>query len=169
MPAKPARSSACLPHRSAFSSLEYEPGGSQSPRHPSASASTLCMGEDPSPSYYAQVMFASCVGDHTLDSSISGTGDRFFYSVTASPDKLCVKLVNASSTGLPVTISLNGLGAGTHTVRIDTLKANTTWATNTIAHPDRIVPVRSTASVKGERVQHVMPGYAIQTLEIDLK
>ena len=122
-----------------------------------------------SPSYYAQVMFASCVGDHTLDSSISGTGDRFFYSVTASPDKLCVKLVNASSTGLPVTISLNGLGAGTHTVRIDTLKANTTWATNTIAHPDRIVPVRSTASVKGERVQHVMPGYAIQTLEIDLK
>ena len=80
-----------------------------------------------------------------------------------------MKLVNASSGGQPVTISLNGLGAGTHTARIDTLKANTTWATNTITHPDRIVPVRSTASVKGERVQHVMPGYAIQVLEIDLK
>ena len=50
-----------------------------------------------SPSYYAQVMFASCLGDHTLESSVSGAGDRFFYSVTASPDKLCLKLVNASS------------------------------------------------------------------------
>jgi alpha-N-arabinofuranosidase len=38
-----------------------------------------------SPSYYTQVMFASCLGDHTLDSSVSGVGDRFFYSVTASP------------------------------------------------------------------------------------
>ena len=114
-------------------------------------------------------MFASCLGDHTLNSSVSGAGDRFFYSVTSSPNKLCVKLVNASSTEQPVSIALNGIGAGTHTARIDTLKANTTWATNTITHPERIVPVKSTASIKGERVQHVMPGYAIQVLQIDLK
>jgi len=122
-----------------------------------------------SPSYYAQVMFASCLGDHTLNSSVSGAGDRFFYSVTASPNKLCVKLVNASSTEQPVTIALNGLGAGTHTARVDTLKANTTWATNTITHPESIVPVKSTTSIKGERVQHVMPGYSIQVLQIDPK
>jgi alpha-N-arabinofuranosidase len=122
-----------------------------------------------SPSYYTQVMFASCLGDHTLDSSASGAGDRFFYSVTKSPDKLCLKLVNASSTEQPVSIALNGIGAGTHTAHIDTLKANTTWATNTITHPERIVPVKSTATIKGERLQHVMPGYAIQVLQIDLK
>ena len=40
-----------------------------------------------SPSYYAQVMFASCLGDHTLDSSVSGAGDKFFYSVTASAEQ----------------------------------------------------------------------------------
>ena len=108
-------------------------------------------------------------GDHTLDSSASGAGDRFFYSVTKSPDKVCLKLVNASSTEQPVSIALNGIGAGTHSARIDTLKASTTWATNTITHPERIVPVKSTATIKGERLQHVMPGYAIQVLQIDLK
>jgi alpha-N-arabinofuranosidase len=122
-----------------------------------------------SPSYYTQVMFASCLGDHTLNSSVSGAGDRFFHSVTKSPDKVCLKLVNASSTDQPVSIALNGIGAGTHTTRIDTLKANTTWATNTITHPERIVPVKSTTSVKGDRLQHVIPAYAIQVLQIDLK
>jgi alpha-N-arabinofuranosidase len=122
-----------------------------------------------SPSYYTQVMFASCLGDHTLDSSASGTGDRFFSSVTKSPDKVCLKLVNASSTEQPVSIALNGIGAGRHTAHIETLKANTTWAANTITHPERIVPVKSTAAIKGERLQHVMPGYAIQVLQIDLK
>lgn len=122
-----------------------------------------------SPSYYAQVMFASCLGDHTLDSSVSGTGDRFFYSVTASPNKLCLKLVNATSTELPLDIALSGLGASTHTGRIDTLKANTTWATNTIAHPERIVPVRSAAAIQGEHLRHVMPAYSIQVVELDLK
>ena len=66
-----------------------------------------------SPSYYAQVMFASCLGDHTLDSSVSGAGDKFFYSVTSSPDKVCLKLVNAGSAEQPVEIALNGLPAGT--------------------------------------------------------
>ena len=114
-------------------------------------------------------MFASCLGDHILNSSVSGTADRFFYSVTGSPDKLCVKLVNASSTEQPLAIRLNGLGAGTHTAHIDTLKANTTWATNTIAQPERILPVKSTATIKGDRMQHVMPGYSIQVVEVDLK
>ena len=49
-----------------------------------------------SPGYYTQVMFASCLGDHTLNSSVSGAGDKFFYSVTSSPDKVCLKLVNAA-------------------------------------------------------------------------
>jgi len=122
-----------------------------------------------SPSYYAQVMFASCLGDHTLDSSLAGAGDRFFYSVTGSSGKLCVKLVNASSAEQPVTIALKGLGAGAHTAHVETLKADTTWATNTITHPERIVPVKSTRSITGERVQYVMPGYSIQLLQIDRK
>ncbi len=124
-----------------------------------------------SPSYYAQVMFSSCLGDQTLESSVSGGGDRFFYSVTGSSKtkKMCVKLVNASSAEQPLTITLNGIGAASHTAHIETLKASTTWATNTIEHPDWIVPVRSALTVKGERIQYVMPGYSIQVLELDWK
>lgn len=120
-----------------------------------------------SPAYYGQVMFSSCLGDHTVESSVSGAGDRFFYSVTASANaKVCVKLVNAASTDQPVTIKLSGLGRGTHAALLDTLKANTIWATNTITHPDRVVPVRSNLSVQGERLEHVMPAHSIQVLEL---
>lgn len=123
-----------------------------------------------SPAYYAQVMFSSCLGDQTMESAASGAGDKFFYSVTASKgSKACMKLVNAASTSQPITITLSGLGAGSHAAQLDTLKANTIWATNTIVNPNRIVPVRSKLSVKGERLDHVLPPYSIQVLEIDLK
>ena len=122
-----------------------------------------------SASYYAQVMFASCLGDHTVNASVSGAGERFFYSATGSSNKLCMKLVNGSSAEQPLTIGLNGLGAGSRTAHIETLKASTTWATNTITQPERIMPVKSTASIQSERLRHVMPGYSIEVVEVDLK
>jgi alpha-N-arabinofuranosidase len=122
-----------------------------------------------SPSYHAQVLFGSCLGDHTVNSALAGAGDKFFYSVTASQDKVCLKLVNASSTEQTLNLALNGLGAASRTARIQTLKANTTWATNTITQPERIVPVKSTTSIQGERLRHVMPAYSIQVVEVDLK
>jgi alpha-N-arabinofuranosidase len=122
-----------------------------------------------SPSYYAQVMFASCLGDQTLNSTLSGAGERFFYSATKSPKKLCLKLVNASSTEQPLSIAFNAAGQGAHPARMNTLKANSVWATNSIQYPERIVPVKSTTSIRGERMQHVMPGYSIQVVEVDLK
>jgi alpha-N-arabinofuranosidase len=123
-----------------------------------------------SPSYYTQVMFSPCLGDHTVASDLSGAGEKFFYSITASTNsKACLKLVNAASTPQPVTINLTGLGSGTHTASIDTLKANTTWATNSITDPNRIVPVRSKLNIDGERIQHTLPPYSIQVLQIDLK
>ena len=123
-----------------------------------------------SPAYHTQVMFSSCLGDQTMESDVSGAGAKFFYSVTASKgSKACMKLVNAASTPQPLTITLSGLGAGTRSALLDTLKGNTIWATNTITNPNRIVPVRSKLTVKGERLEHVVPPYSIQVLEIDLK
>ena len=122
-----------------------------------------------SPSYYTQVMFASCLGDHTLTSSLAGAGERFFYSATASPNKLCLKLVNASSAEQPVAITLQGVGAASHTARVSTLRANTIWATNTIQAPTRIVPVNSTIKINGERLPYVVPPYSIQVFEVTLK
>ncbi len=123
-----------------------------------------------SPSYYTQVMFASCLGNETVESNVSGGGDKFFYSVTASKGtKVCLKLVNAASAAQQVSIALGGLGAGTHAAQMDTLKANTTWATNTITNPNRIVPARSNLTVNGGRLEQVLPPYSIQVLAIDLK
>jgi alpha-L-arabinofuranosidase len=124
-----------------------------------------------SPSYYAQVMFASCLGDHTADSTLSGGGDKFFYSATVSSksNKACLKLVNASSSAQSLLLNLNGMGSTVRQARLSTLKGNTVWATNTIEHPDRIVPVSSALTIKGERLNHTVPGYSIQLLEFDLK
>jgi len=122
-----------------------------------------------SPSYYAQVMFASCVGISTVNSSLKGTGEKVSYSVTASPGKVCLKLVNGASTPQPVNITLRGLGASAHIARVSTLHANTTWATNSIKDSKRIVPVSSTLNFSGERIPFVAPGYSIQVLEVDLK
>jgi alpha-N-arabinofuranosidase len=123
-----------------------------------------------SPAYYAQVMFASCLGDQTMESEVAGAGGKFFYSVTATKGaKACVKLVNATSTAQPLAITLTGLGAANHTASLDTLKANTIWATNTISNPNRIVPFRSKLTIKGEHLEHVLPPYSIQVLEIILK
>ena len=121
-----------------------------------------------SPSYYTQVMFASCLGDHTPISSLEGAGERFFYSATSAPGKLCLKLVNATSSEQSLTVALRGAGTGSHAARVETLHANTVWATNTIQQPNRIVPVRSTVNLKGERAAYVVPPYSIQVLEVDL-
>jgi alpha-N-arabinofuranosidase len=120
-----------------------------------------------SPSYYTQVMFASCLGDHTLNSTIEGAGERFFYSATASPDKLCLKLVNAASAAQPLAIALAGLG-NARAARVETLHGDTVWATNTIRDPKRIVPIKSTVNLKGERTDYVVPPYSIQLMEVDL-
>jgi alpha-N-arabinofuranosidase len=120
-----------------------------------------------SPSYYAQVMFSSCLGDHTPESSAADAGDKFFYSATESAGKVCLKLVNAASTPQTLNLTIAGLGDGAHTARVQTLQGSTIWATNTISEPQRIVPVRSTLAVRGESVRHTMPGYSIQVLEID--
>jgi alpha-N-arabinofuranosidase len=123
-----------------------------------------------SPAYYAQAMFASCLGTQTMASELADAADKVFYSITAAKgSKVCLKLVNASSTPQPLTITLSGLGPGARTAQLDTLKANTIWATNTIANPNRIVPVRSKVTVKGERLQHVQPPYSVQVMEIDWK
>ena len=81
-------------------------------------------------------MFASCLGDHTPESTLSGAGGKVFYSVTGTAkSKGCVKVVDAASTAQPVSIARKGLGEGTRKATLDTMKANTTWAANTIVAP----------------------------------
>src|SRR6201985_457245 len=63
-----------------------------------------------SPSYHAQVMFSTHLGDRILASTLDTTNPRLFNSATydSKTHQLHLKLVNASSTPQPVQIKLTG-------------------------------------------------------------
>ncbi len=123
-----------------------------------------------SPSYYAQVMFSSYIGDETVASSLSGAGPRLFYSVTrdARKGKLYLKIVNGSSTSQEMNIQLAGTGKIAGTGTLVSLHALTNEATNTILEPTRIVPVKSQLKNVSADFHHTIPGYSIEVLDIDL-
>jgi alpha-L-arabinofuranosidase len=119
-----------------------------------------------SPAYYAQVMFSSYLGDHTLGSNVEGAGSKFFCSITGSEAKkrIYVKLVNGASAPQSVDIDLSGAKLAP-TAKLVTLSANDTRATNTIDHPDQLVPVETSLQNVSSKVHHVMPAYSIQVIE----
>jgi alpha-L-arabinofuranosidase len=123
-----------------------------------------------SPSYYAQVMFASHLGTQRPASSIDGAGPRFFYSVTedAAKKQLYLKLVNASTTRQPVEIDVAGASL-VPAARLTTLTAHDTQATNTIDQPTNIVPVESELRTTPDTLHVDMQGLSIEVLEIGLK
>jgi alpha-N-arabinofuranosidase len=126
-----------------------------------------------SPSYYAQVIFASHLGDETLASKLEvkeleGAGAKLFYSITRDSVKkrLYLKLVNASSAAQPLEIELAGaklepLG------KLISLSAESTQATNTLDQPEKIVSVETTLHSVSSHLRHMLPGYSIQVLQLD--
>ena len=121
-----------------------------------------------SPSYYAQVMFATHLGDHTLASKLEGAGPKLFYSITsnATKKKLYLKVVNASS--IPQSLEINLPGAKlAATAKLVSMTAPSTQSTNSIDDPRRIVPVETTLGGVTGKFQHKVPGYAIQVIEFN--
>ena len=121
-----------------------------------------------SPAYFAQVLFASYLGDHTLGSKLEGAGPKLFYSITANAAKkqLYLKLVNASSDAQPIDINLEGASLA-HTAKLVSLHAHDMRETNSITDPERIIPVDSTLHNVGNHFHHTVPGYSIQVIQFD--
>ena len=65
-----------------------------------------------SPSYHAQVMFSTYLGDEILDSKLENGGPKLFYSVTEDTNKsrIYVKLVNAESKAQSIHFKFEGPG-----------------------------------------------------------
>lgn len=123
-----------------------------------------------SPSYYAQVMFNTHLGDHILDSNLDAANPRLFQtvSVDSKRHRVIVKLVNGSSQPQAVNIKLSG-AKGVHSkAAVTTLSAPTMEATNSITDPKRIVPVVSSLNNAAATFTHTVPAYAIQILDLDL-
>jgi alpha-N-arabinofuranosidase len=122
-----------------------------------------------SPSYWAQVLFAQHLGDHTVKSFATGVNPRFFWSATVSTNTkvLHVKLVNASDR--PQALTLDIAAASGRTATVNTLHASTWFATNSIAHPDAIRPVASTLVVRTSSWSHTVAANTIEVLDIPLQ
>ena len=122
-----------------------------------------------SPSYYAQVMFAKYLGDHTLKSELNNAGSKFFYSITEDTGKkrLYLKLVNASSDPQPVDIHIDG-GHPAAQGTVVMLRADNPQATNTLDQPTAIVPVEKPLTNVSANLHYTAPRYSIQVLQIDL-
>jgi alpha-N-arabinofuranosidase len=121
-----------------------------------------------SPAYYAQVMFGSYLGNHTLGSKLEGAGSKFFYSVTgdAAKKRVYLKLVNGLSTSQPVDINFTGTKLGGN-AKLITLSAYSTQATNTIDHPDQIVPVETALHNVTNHLSRTLPAFSIQVIEFE--
>ena len=122
-----------------------------------------------SPSYYAQVMFNTHLGDHVIDSKLDAANPRLFDSVTLDTKhhRVIVKLVNGSSQPQAVNINLSGAKVRSKAA-LTTLSAPTTEATNTITGPTRIIPVVTSIANAAATFTHTVPRYSIQILDLDL-
>jgi alpha-N-arabinofuranosidase len=121
-----------------------------------------------SPSYYAQALFASHLGDHTVKTDGTGLNSRFFWSATVSmADKvLHLKLVNGSSETQQLTLEIPS--AATRRADTYTLHAESRWATNSIEHPEAIKPIQASTTWKAS-LAYTVPGNTIQVIDIPLK
>ena len=122
-----------------------------------------------SPSYWAQVLFAQHLGDHTVKSTAEGLNSRFFWSATVATDTkmLHLKLVNASDHAQSLTLDIPA--ASGHPATRNMLHAATWFATNSIAHPDIIRPLTSSVAVKTIPWKHDIPANTIEILDIPLQ
>jgi len=123
-----------------------------------------------SPSYYAQVMFGSYLGDTQPASSVEGGGARFFYSVTQSQakKKIYLKLVNASSDAQAVDLKVTGAKLNPEG-RIISLSAHDPDATNTLDQPRAIAPVEGALNGVADTFHHRVPPYTIEVLVLDTR
>ncbi len=123
-----------------------------------------------SPSYYAQEMFSTHLGDEILNATLHTDNPRLFESATLDSHNhhLYLKLVNASSDPQAVTIKLDGAAHVHETAKVTTLSGKTTEETNSITDPTRIVPQTSNITNAAKSFTHTVPRYAIQVLDLDL-
>ncbi len=124
-----------------------------------------------SPSYYAQVMFSTHLGNQIMDSKLNTNNPRLFQSATynSKTHHLFIKLVNGSSLPESVTIKLAGTTHVQNRATVTTLSGKTTQETNSIAEPTRIVPVTSTITDAAPAFSYLLPKYSIQVLDIVLE
>jgi len=121
-----------------------------------------------SPSYWTQVMFSSNLGTEVVSDDLANAPPRVF-AVAERDDarhKLFVKVVNANSTAQPLAIDLSGVKKIAPQAMLTTMSGKTPNATNSITHPDEVVPVKHTIAVSGPKFTQTFAPYSVNVLEL---
>src|ERR1700733_14835526 len=121
-----------------------------------------------SPSYWAQVMFANHLGTEVVGAELANEGPRVYTSVTRDEKqrKLFIKIVNANSDAKRIDIDLEGLASVKREATLTTLSGKSPEATNSITHPDNIVPIKHQIEVGGPKFAHDFDPYSINVLDL---
>jgi alpha-N-arabinofuranosidase len=122
-----------------------------------------------SPSYWAQVLFGTYLGTDTVAATLTNAGSRVYVSATRDEKlrKLFVKVVNATSDEKQLKIELEGVRHMERDARLITLSGKTPNSTNSIAHPDAVVPVERKIEVDGPKFEEKFAPYSINVLELN--
>ncbi len=121
-----------------------------------------------SPSYYAQVMFSSNLGTQVVDSSLQNPGTHLYYSVTRDTAKgmLYLKVVNASAQLREMNIQIQGAQTIGINATLTVLRGQSLAETNSIADPERIVPMKTELPNISANFNYTLDPYSIQVLAI---
>lgn len=121
-----------------------------------------------SPSYWAQVMFATHLGTEVVPSTLSNIGPRVYAVVTRDEKqrKLYVKIVNANSNAVHLAIAIEGVSDVKRAARLTSLSGKSPNATNSITQPELIVPVEHSIDVAGSKFEHTFEPYSINVLDL---
>jgi alpha-N-arabinofuranosidase len=123
-----------------------------------------------SPSYWTQVMFSSHLGTEVVASTLDNAPARVYASVTRdnAKHKLFVKVVNATSTAQPLAIALTGVANKVAPLAtLTTMSGKTPNATNSITHPDAVVPVVRKVPIAGPKFTQTFAPYSVNVLELN--
>lgn len=152
--------------------VNVNPGGHQWPINMIGYNALTSFG---SPSYYAQKMFATNLGDRSVALNFAGVPTQkvenrtlpgMFASATIdSKTRLIhIKLVNALPTAQEVAFDLQGT-----TIRPDgtwTVMTGDPTAVNTIAEPTKVAPTTSKVSGLGTSFRKTLPAYSVNVLTV---
>jgi alpha-N-arabinofuranosidase len=121
-----------------------------------------------SPSYWAQVLFGKYLGTEVVATTLTNAGPRVYTSATRDEKqrKLFVKIVNATSEEKILSIALNGVANVRRDATLITLSGKTPNVTNSITHPDAVVPVERRIKVPGAKFKQSFAPYSINVLEL---
>ena len=122
-----------------------------------------------SPSYWVQVMFSNHLGSEVVASTLTETPPRIYSSVTRDEKlrKLFIKVVNGTSNAQALAIKLEGAGKIASQAKLITLTGKSPNATNSIDHPDALVPVESTVTIAGPNFKQSFAPYSVNVLELN--